>query len=203
MTEIQAQAMHSENTQDAPIIQIFDLEGLISTINRSMDNPEQDLSLGEFEHKEPKKNPFLYRVRGRVMQTRGKFPLYQSRVNKWSDVDFERRIGYFLFESGLLDEYSSFSGTYETLMLRIKRPVQLKSGIVIPKSSVKIYYELEEGIDTEPVRKDHVYHGLISIGSDMEHLLPTAWFLKRSIAEQYAQVQVQKRDLTERSPRYG
>lgn len=174
-----------------PRLELFDLENLVMMLNESLAKRDEVIELGEFEHREPKRNPFLYRLIGEEVETRGKFPLRQTVFGRglldgFLGLDSEINLGYVFVETGYTDASSNYSGKYETLRLRIKHPLELKNGEVIPNCSIKLLQEIEEGAEPSQYRRDHVrYSGLVWVRSDLSKVLPFEWFSGGRKAEDY------------------
>jgi len=177
-----------------PRLELFDLGKFVGRLNNSLVDKEEVIELGEFEHREPKKDPFLYRLADRKIEARGKFPLKQtahrtglmSLLTMGFESDLEINLGYIFIETGYIDASSDYGGRYETLRLRIKHPLELEDKQVIPNCSVKLLQETGEGAELFQDRKDHVrYGGLIWVRADLSKVLPSKWFLGGRKAEDY------------------
>jgi len=149
----------------------LDPAGLISKINANMAAGEDELELEKFESRDPRKNSFIYSVTGVHPSVRGKFPITQTGnygLLGLVGVEIERSAGYFFVERGILDDNGSNSPTYETLQLRIKRPLEVKDGVIIPRGTVRIYIQADD-CNLELKRVDS--------REDLPTRLPTDWFL--------------------------
>ncbi len=166
--------------------EFFDLPALVGKLNSSLANPSDFIELGDFVGLTPRKNPFLYRLGERKVETVGKFPLTQEKTGRTFfglfDLEVDAPLGYIFVETGSLEWDEMHDGYgYETLRLRIKRPLDLKNGLVVPNCSVKIYGEegKEWGEQPAPLRRDHVRkYGLIWQRTDLEKVLPSQWFYR-------------------------
>ncbi len=162
-----------------PKLELFDLEGLINNLNSSLADSDQVIQLREFLPKQPKKNPFLYRLMDRELEARGKYQLFLPfEIAILHPFNPKGKIGYIFIETGYTDANSNYSRRYETLRLRIKHPLKLKNGEIIPNCSVKFLQEMEEWEKPYQERKDHLRcGGLIWTKTDLSKALPSDWFL--------------------------
>lgn len=154
-----------------PVLQYFDPAGLIARINAQLTDNEERLELEEFESRDPKQNPFLYKVTGIKPSLRGKFPITQTGnygLLSLLNIETERSAGYFFIEQGILDDNGSNSPVYETLKLRIKRQLEIKGGVIIPEGIVRIYVQSDD-CNLELKR--------VNSREDLPTRLPTNWFL--------------------------
>ena len=164
---------------DEPRLELIDLPGLVSRINSALAESEGPIIFGKFAHKEPRKNPFLYRARDRELDTRGKYPLDQCGI---LDFKLKTNLGYVFVETGFTEASSDYGGRYETLRLRIKRPIELSNGNVLPNCSVKVLVEAGEIEKPFVDRKYHVRVAHLAwVKKDLSRILPTEWFLSRSV----------------------
>lgn len=166
-----------------PELRLLNVKGLIENLNSTLASSEGQIELGDSQHKEPRKNPFLYRLEDKKLEVRGKYSLYRTRENgglfsNFFGLDSERRIGYVFIENGEITESINFPGIYETLRLRIKEPLILKNSLIVPNCSVKILAEVEDGIEPYLERRDNIRKiGLFWKKADLSKVLPTEWFL--------------------------
>ena len=164
---------------DEPKLELIDISGLVNKINSALAESEGPISFGKFAHKEPKKNPFLYRARDRELDTRGKYPLDQCGI---LDFELKTNLGYVFVETGFTEASSDYGGRYETLRLRIKRPIELSNGNVLPNCSVKVLIETGEFGKSFVDRKYHVRVAHLAwVEKDLSQILPIEWFLSRSV----------------------
>lgn len=170
-----------------PTLSFIDLEGLVTKLNSAIARSEGSIELGEFKHKEPKRNPFLYGIRGKELETLGKYPLIQTVEGRglfgfWG-LDSEINLGYIFLEAGYTGVKDHNHGRYETIRLRIKQPLELKNGDIIPNCSVKLIVEAEDVWgEVDKKRKDHIKCGkLVYLRDDLTNVLPTEWFLTKSV----------------------
>ncbi|MFA5796734.1 MAG: hypothetical protein WC916_01695 [Candidatus Woesearchaeota archaeon] len=82
--------------------------------------------------------------------------------------------GTIMIEKGIHLDGSSDGESYETMRMILKEPLELVNGVIIPKSSIKIY--VEEGSVQE--RRDHLKRWVGWKHTNLEELLPTSIFLK-------------------------
>ena len=78
-------------------LELISPEGLVKKLNSNVDESEGEVSLGNFVSREPRKNPFLYRLKDIVLVTRGKFPLIQiayKGIGAVFDLESEINLGY-------------------------------------------------------------------------------------------------------------
>ena len=162
---------------------LLDIGGLVRKLNFMITESEGRITLGEFTPKNPRKDSFIYRLADRKTTSVGKYSLTQYSASRglWSlaDVESPRSLGYIFVETGDADVSSDYSGIYETLRLRIKHPLELKSDLVIPNSSVKLDLEADDGLGgIKQYRRDHLRKaGIAWVKSDLSTILPTEWFL--------------------------
>jgi hypothetical protein len=166
-----------------PDLHLFDLQNLVTTLNASLRDPNEVITLGKFESKTPKKNPFIYRFYDRELETVGKFPLRQNTcgsglIGGLLGLESEVSLGYIFVETGYAIASENGGRRYETLKLRTKRPIELKEGITIPKCNVKILREAEECTTTYQERRDHEKFGPFWISSRLRDVLPSDWFYR-------------------------
>ncbi len=162
-----------------PRLELFNLEGLILALNSRLADEQGTLNLGYFEERTPKKNPFLYGHGARELESRGKYPITEETDEAFCGlcgIDGERDVGYVFIETGYVTEDISEDFRYETLRLRIKSPLQLENGLLIPNCSVKIYRD-NAAFDASQDRRDHVRAGLRWKRTDLSKVLPTEWLL--------------------------
>ena len=129
-----------------PELRLISLLGLITKINSAIHREEGRIEIRGFKHKEPKKNPFLYRLDDKELLTRGKYGIYQIRedagfLREFLGWDKEEKIGYAFIETGKIDASSNYHGIYETLRLRLKDPLTMRDGTMIPDCSIKFLVE--------------------------------------------------------------
>lgn len=161
-----------------PQLKLLDISGLVERLNSALAESEPRISRREFELKEPRKNPFLYRARDRELESRGK---YQLGILK---PELGVNLGYVFVETGFTNVSDDCGGGYETLRFRTYVPIELRNGNIIPECSVKLLIETEEIGPLHKERKDHTRKaGLIWVRSDLSSVLPTEWFLGRSVNE--------------------
>ena len=163
---------------------MINLDGLIEKINSNIFGSETKIELGDFVNEKPRRNSFLYRLDDRGLETRGKYPLIQpissEEFMESIDIESEFDIGYVLVETGCIDRGSSYSGRYETIRLKIKYPLELRNGNIIPNSSVELLRETSEWEKPYQKRRDYTYRfGLIRTKADLSKVLPTEWFLHK------------------------
>jgi len=160
-------------------LKLIRLENLVRAINRNS-RSDDVIELGKFEARKPRKDAFAVLLEGRKREFVGKYPLLRTTYSRGAfsplGVEKHERIGYVFVEAGTLDFDSDYGGSYEAVRLRLKKPIELKHGI-IPNCSVKLIVESEDfGEETE--RADHTkLAGLIWVRKDLTHVLPTEWFL--------------------------
>ncbi len=163
-------------------LEFINLDRLVKELNLRMPKSEGVIELVNFVHREPRKNPFLYRLDDRELEARGKYTVIQTvdskGVRALFDLESEVKIGYVFVETGYTDASSDYGGRYETVRLRIKHPLELRGEVVIPNCSVKLLKEVDEVGEPYQERKDHVrVAGLVWIKKDLSKILPTEWFL--------------------------
>jgi hypothetical protein len=174
-----------------PQFRLIDPRGFATRLTNCLDRMEGDVGVSDFRLKTLRKNTLLYRVENRVPQTKGKYLLVQSPspivqeaslITGVYDLEQEERIGYLSVETGIFDAAETEPGSYETMKLRIKSPLTLSDGRIIPACSIKILAEAQElqpiGIERiDHVRKYHLFWGR----ADLESVLPTGWFLSEAV----------------------
>ena len=163
-------------------LEFIDLKGFIKKLNSEIDDSEGQIELGNFIDKKPRKNPFLYRLMGREAECVGKSPLIQTvegiGFSGLFDLESEINAGYVFVERGCTDTTSEYGGAYETMRLRIKQPLKLKNGGIIPNCSIKLLIEAEEWVDRYQERRDHIRrYDLYWERTNLSKILPTEWFL--------------------------
>ena len=171
-----------------PQLRLLDISGLVARLNSAIAECEGPISLGEFTERTPRKNPFAGRWKDIRTASLGKYSLTQNVNGRglWglADVESERNLGYIFVETGDTDASSDNGGTYEALKLRIKYPLHLNDGQVIPNSSTKILKAKDEVEYSSP---EIVYHvrkaGLFLVQKDLSKVLPTTWFLGRNLSD--------------------
>lgn len=169
-----------------PKLEAIDLRRFLTALNRRVDSDEE-IELGGFVDKEPRKNPFhplLDRLRDRDMIARGKYLLTRTSREGFLGVfgsDTDVRIGYVFVETGFWHVKSSETEKYEVLKLRIKKPVELRSGLVVPNCSVKLFVTTDEYAAPLIERRDHVRAYGVNRRGDLSRVLPTEWFLRKGV----------------------
>ena len=173
-----------------PRIELFDLAYLVNMINMSLARPDETIELGKFENKKPKTNPFLYSLMDKEITTRGRFPLFQTEYGRGLfsgllGLEREANIGHISVETGYSEVSNNYGGSYGTLQLRIKRPLRLKDGLVIPSCSVGLSQEMQEW--EKPVQERNDYERCIGlwVRTDLSDVLPSEWFFGGRKAEDY------------------
>jgi hypothetical protein len=148
-----------------PKLELFNLEGLIRNINQVLADDEEPIKLGEFC---PKKVFFK-----KSINISGIYPLLQPHEFEFMHLlNRSGKIGYIKIKAGYTDPDSDYSGGYESIRLRIKHPLELKDGKIIPKCSIEILEEVEEGI--KPCIGRYEWN---KEKKDLSSILPTKWFL--------------------------
>lgn len=155
---------------DEPKLDMINLNGLVNRLNSIIDDSEGEVSIGNFIDKLPRK-------KGRV-EIRGKYPLIQTVVG-FMDLESEINLGYILVEAGGTNSSVDYGGIYESIKLRIKHPLKLKNGELIPNCKINIQIKSEEFETPYKKRDDHVYP-LFWRKNDISNVLPTKWFLDKS-----------------------
>lgn len=169
-----------------PTLQLFDLGELVANLNYSLADYEDSILLGEFEPQEQLKTRFSDRLASRKVESRGRYDLMQSGTH--FGLDYERRIGEISIEAGYSFENSDSGAWYEGIRLRLKQPLGLKDGLIIPDCKIKLFRQKE---DLGPVlewRKDRVKRlGLFWSKADLSKVLPSEWFYGRRSPGDYSQ----------------
>jgi hypothetical protein len=160
-------------------LKLIKLENLVRAINRHSCSGDV-IELGEFEARVPRKDALAVLLEGKKREYVGKYPLLRTTYRRGTfsalGVEKQERIGYVFVESGTLDDESDYGGSYEAVRLRLKKPIELRHGI-IPNCSVKLVVESED-CTTETERADHTrLLGLFWVKKDLTRVLPTEWFL--------------------------
>ncbi|MBW3018600.1 hypothetical protein KY329_00235 [Candidatus Woesearchaeota archaeon] len=173
-----------------PKLRLFDLYTLVRNLNKALKDPNEVITLGAFEPRIPKKNPFLYRQSTIQKHVCGKFPLTQNTCGRGLiggifGLENEVSLGYIFVETGAVCPDRDYGSRYETLRLRTKRPIELKNAslngdsiITVPKCSIKLLLEQEESCAPYEERRDHKRVGPFWIRTELSDVLPSEWFYK-------------------------
>ena len=167
----------------------IDLGRLVGELNSRLDKQDSQITLGAFVDKTPKRRRFLDSIDDSEVKSRRKYPLILTSygggvLNSIFDLDSDNAIGYLLVESGYIQTSSSYGGAYESLKLRIEKPLKLKNGIIVPQSSMEIRAEIPEWSGLEVMRADYFRKFRTNWGrADLEKIIPTDWFLKDGTME--------------------
>lgn len=163
-------------------LHFFDLENFVSNFNKHLAREEGLLLLETPVRKRPRKNPFLY-CADKFADTKRDSPykilLMQEYTNCFR-LDSEEQIGYIFAETGDLNANDSEPEIYEALRIRIKNPLKLQTGVIVPSCSVKLYRASSYAPDNPPERRDHVRRFMHWQRTDLGQMLPTEWFLKQA-----------------------
>jgi len=168
-----------ELSKAEPRLQYFDVTKFIDRLNHSLHAREEELRLGPFIHKVPRKRliPRLLDDDHRATSS-GKYELFQVHEYPFlHPFNPQGKIGYIFVEQGDIDPESSYGGTYEVLKFRLRDSLILNNDRVVPDCCVKILREVEEG-GTEVIRTDHASGFLFSRKSDLTEVLPAEMFLR-------------------------
>jgi len=168
-----------ELSKAEPRLQYFDVAKFVNRLNHSLHAREEELKLGTFIHKVPRKRlvPHLLGDDHRATSS-GKYELFRAHEYPFlHPLNSRGKIGYIFVEQGDIDPESSYGGTYEVLKFRLRDSLLLNNDRVVPDCCVKLLREVEEG-DAEIFRTDHVKGILFSRKIDLTEVLPTEMFLR-------------------------
>ena len=170
---------------DTVELNLVDVGGLVVKLNSILKDGNY-VGRGSFEHRTPRKS-ITYPLNHRQPELSGKYPLTLTRektgVRGMLGLEREIRLGYIFVQAGY-DASSDYGGRYEVIKLRIRRPLPLQDGGIIPSCSVKLLVEAEEAGKPHIGRRNHIRRaGLFWIRDDLSGVLPTEWFLYNSIQD--------------------
>ena len=112
----------------------------IEHLNGLLADPDYELFLSEPISWKPKKkiHPRVPRRDGDVR----KFFIHHVCKDLPGTIRmFYRSIGFVFIDRGFLDPHSNYSGSYEAMKMRIKKPILLKDGRTLPAVTYKRYVE--------------------------------------------------------------
>lgn len=175
---------------DAPTLRSFNLENLVKSLNSAILRPEEIIGLGEYADKTPGRNTVFYRWSHKEIGVRGEYPLEQTVHGRGTfallGVPSEINIGSVFVETGYTEVGSSdYDGGYEKIRLRIKEPIELKNGEVIPTCKIEILQEFGEWVESLMEREDHIKRAGLWVKADLSNVLPSEWFLGGRTVERY------------------
>ncbi|MBI2139215.1 hypothetical protein HYU13_06505 [Candidatus Woesearchaeota archaeon] len=166
-----------------PTLELYDLDELLAQLNHSLADYEDSIVRGQFEP-QAQKTRFVDMLASRKVESMGRYVLIQS--GNHLGFDYERRIGEISIEAGYSLENSDGGARYEEILLRLKQPLELIGGLIIPDCKIKLFRQKE---DLGPVlewRKDRVRRfGLFWSAADLSKVLPSEWFYGRRAQEDY------------------
>lgn len=165
-----------------PNLELFNLDILIKNINSSLVESEEPIKLGEFIEKESNVNLLKYginKLNDMKIDVQGKYLLLQPhKFPMIHPFNMKGNIGYVFIEKGETDTSTDYPATYESVKLRIKKPLKLEGGLTIPKCTIKISKESPEGVEGKDSRQDHI--NVLNIGwrkADLKYVLPSECFV--------------------------
>jgi hypothetical protein len=170
-----------------PNLTLFDIGGLASRLEKALAEPEDTIRATNFVEKTPKKSPFLHRTDEWEAYHTTKCKLVLTTRSRGlgfllgiGEDEQNLDLGYIFLEEGYIDAGTDYNGYYEAIKMRLKHPLKLEGGLVIPPCSIKISHEAHPTEASKPLRKDHVRKfGLYWQHTDLSRVLPTDWFFPK------------------------
>jgi len=158
----------------------------VEHLNELLKDQDQEIYLGDYEPKVPRKRIHPNAPRKPGDRIVGKFPIHYGEREDPGSTSFgllgPLKIGFVFVESGWLDPDSDYSGIYEILKMRIREPLLLNDGRTVPVCTIKQYVEKAEfGEELFDVRTDHVRRYALGIPlywsqNDLSDILLPEWF---------------------------
>ncbi len=163
----------------------FDAKEFVSTLESALVNSDDSIETTNFVEKTPKRNPFGHRLHDREVDFTAKCNLLWTAHGRGlaaiAGLPKEINLGYIFVEKGYTDASSDYCGSYESMWLRLKHPLELVGGQTLPPCSIKMFHEAHECEAGEIFRSDHIRRlGLFWQKADLSFVLPTSWFLRQS-----------------------
>jgi hypothetical protein len=171
-------------------LRIFSIGNLIGNINKQLPHIEDGgiwIDLENLADLTPRKDVFPHLGERKEVDSRVKYPLMRrvfggSLLSVVAATETDKRIGYLIAETGTIDGETGYGSSYEALKLKIKRPIERKDNLVIPRCTIKISVEAEDSCPLgEPDRIDHERKYWIDRPADLKKVLPTEWFLRNGV----------------------
>ncbi len=169
------------------ILDQYRLVGVDSLLDFFRQNAKGEYRIEQSSVVYPERNPFLRILEGVEVVEQRTLLLYGP--GRWGPTDFisaifglwesldndkEAVVGRVFAEGG---DFSEESGYYEFMKVRFVDETELKSGVVIPKCTIKVCIE---SVGWTPIfmrRRDHIRKGFYWRRTDLSSVLPDGLFL--------------------------